>query len=81
MSVCQKLWLSPAEAAPIIGDKPDAIYRDIREGQFPFEFVRIGKRIKISARSLGLIPSPGGAENERGANEVACLPAAASVRA
>jgi hypothetical protein len=81
VSVYQKLWLTPAEAASVIGDKPDAIYRDIREGQFPFEFVRIGKRIKISARSLGLIPAPGGAENEKGANEVACLPAAASVRA
>lgn len=55
MSHYQKLWLSPAEAAGVIGAKPDAIYRDIRQGQFPFEFVRIGKRIKISARSLGLI--------------------------
>ena len=65
MSNFQKLWLSPAEAAPIIGDKPDAIYRDIREGQFPFEFVRIGKRIKISARALGLVPSQGGAAAEK----------------
>jgi hypothetical protein len=76
-----KLWLSVDEAALLIGDKPDAIYRDIRVGQFPFKFVRIGKRIKISARSLGLIPSPGGAENNEGANEAACLPAAASFRA
>ena len=51
-----RLWLSVDEAAPLIGEKPDAIYRDIREGQFPFEFVRCGKRIKISARSIGLIP-------------------------
>ncbi len=51
-----RLWLSVDEAAPLIGDKPDAIYRDIRQGQFPFEFVRIGKRIKISARSIGLTP-------------------------
>lgn len=58
----QKLWLTPAEAAGVIGAKTDAIYRDIREGQFPFEFVRLGKRIKISARSLGLILSPGSAE-------------------
>ena len=49
-----RLWLSVEEASPVIGDKPDKIYRDIREKQFPFEFVRIGKRIKISARSLGL---------------------------
>lgn len=51
-----QLWLSVEEAAPLIGDKKDAIYRDIREGQFPFEFVRCGKRIKISARSIGLLP-------------------------
>lgn len=62
MSAIQKLWLTPAEAAGVIGDKPDAIYRDIREGQFPFEFVRIGKRIKISARSLGLVFAPSGVE-------------------
>jgi hypothetical protein len=50
-----RLWLSVKEAAPIIGDDEDAIWRDIRLNQFPFEFVRSGKRIKISARSLGLI--------------------------
>ena len=50
-----KLWLSVEEAAPVIGDPPASIYRDIREQQFPFEFVKSGKRIKISARSLGLI--------------------------
>jgi hypothetical protein len=51
-----QLWLSVEEAAPLIGDKPDAVYRDIREKQFPFRFVRIGKRIKICARSIGLLP-------------------------
>jgi excisionase family DNA binding protein len=51
------LWLSVEQAAPLIGEKKDAIYRDIREGQFPFEFVKCGKRIKISARSIGLIPA------------------------
>lgn len=52
----EKLWLSVEEAAPILGVKTDAIYRDIREKQFPFEFVRLGKRIRISARSIGLTP-------------------------
>lgn len=59
-----QLWLSVDEAAPFIGDKPDAIYRDIRENQFPFRFVKIGKRIKICARSLGLIPEQGAEDNE-----------------
>jgi hypothetical protein len=66
-----KLWLTPAEASPFIGDSPDAIYRDIRQGQFPFEFVRIGKRIKISARSLGLIPPIEGATNPQHEPQVA----------
>jgi hypothetical protein len=51
------LWLSVEEAAPWIGETKDAIYRDIRENQFPFDFVRHGKRIKISAKSIGLIPT------------------------
>ena len=52
-----KLWLTVEEAAPYIGDTPDAIWRDIREGQFPFQYVKSGNRIKISAWSIGLIPT------------------------
>jgi len=61
-----QLWLSVEQAAPLIGDKPDAIYRDIREKQFPFRFVRIGKRIKICARSIGLIEADQPTKNENG---------------
>jgi hypothetical protein len=56
VSEYQKLWLTPAEAAGVLGDTTDAIYRNIRLNQFPFRFERLGKRIKISARDLGLIP-------------------------
>jgi hypothetical protein len=61
----KKLWLDPEEVAPIIGSDRQSIYRDIRLGNFPFEFVRLGRRIKISARSLGLIndSSTSGAES------------------
>lgn len=57
-----RLWLSVEEVAPYTGDDPQAIYRDIREAEaggppFPWEYVRLGRRIKISARSLGLIPN------------------------
>ena len=53
----EKLWLTPAEAMPILGyEKPDALYRDIRKGQFPFKFVKLGRRIKICARSIGAVP-------------------------
>jgi len=59
----EKLWLDPEEVAPIIGRDRQSIYRDIRLGNFPFQFVRIGRRIKISARSLGVFleqnPNPG----------------------
>lgn len=61
-----QLWITVEQAAPLIGDKPDSIYRDIREGQFPFRFVRIGKRIKICARSIGLIEPDQAQENESG---------------
>jgi hypothetical protein len=54
-SVNQKLWLDPVEVAPIIGESVYSICRDIRLGQFPFRVERIGRRYKISARSLGLI--------------------------
>jgi hypothetical protein len=81
MSDSKKLWLTPAEALPIYGGKIDGLYRDIRLGQFPFEYVKVGKRIKISAQSLGLIPSPGGAEKNEGANLRESLPATSAVRA
>jgi excisionase family DNA binding protein len=70
-----RLWLSAEEAAAAIGCSAQAVYRDIREGQFPFEYVRTGRKILISARSIGLIPAPGGAENSEGANAVESLPA------
>jgi excisionase family DNA binding protein len=52
-----RLWLTVEEAAPYLGDDPQAIYRAIREGDFPWDYVRLGRKIKISARSIGLIPS------------------------
>jgi len=70
-----RLWLSVEEAAPLIGEKPHAIYRDIREGQFPFKFVRCGKRIKISARSIELITS---AENRGDETQKEPQPASAA---
>lgn len=81
MMTTTRLWMDPDEVADLTGDDRQSIYRAIRLGQYPFVHVRIGRRIKISARSIGLIPAPGDAENERGANEVACLPAATSIRA
>jgi hypothetical protein len=56
MDLKNRLWLSVGEAAPLIGIDPQGIYRLIRINQFPFAFVRIGSRIKISSRSIGLIP-------------------------
>lgn len=55
-----QLWLTVDEAAPYLGIEPQAIYRAIREDVFPFDFVRIGRKIKISARSIGLITPPWG---------------------
>jgi predicted DNA-binding transcriptional regulator AlpA len=60
----QRLWLDPAEVAELTGDDRQAIYRAIRLGQYPFTHVRIGRKIKISARSLGLIPEQGAENSE-----------------
>jgi hypothetical protein len=51
----RKLWLTPKEAAVVIGTTADSITRDIREKQFPFEYKPNGRRYLISARSLGLV--------------------------
>jgi|SRR5262245_28181978 len=56
-----KLWFDVPEAAPYTGEPPDVLYRLIREAEaggadFPWDYVRLGRRIKISARSLGVIP-------------------------
>lgn len=51
----QKLWLTVKEAAPLIGASKDAIYRDIRQGTFPFRTLEIGGLIRISAKEIGAI--------------------------
>jgi hypothetical protein len=65
-----KLWLSPAETAPIIGVKDDqAVTRMIRLNKFPFEYIRMGRKILISARSLGLITDNTAKEETRNQEE------------
>jgi len=68
-----KLWLTPKEAAVVLGTTADSITRDIREKQFPFKFERQGRRIKICARSIGLIV--GTRNDEALENQVVSLPA------
>jgi hypothetical protein len=65
-----RLWLDPDEAAALTGDDRQAIYRAIRLGQYPFKYVRIGRKIKISARSLGLIPEQRVENSEAQDNQV-----------
>lgn len=74
MSTEKKLWLTPSEATEFIGGTEDAIWRDIRENQFPFEYVRRGRRIFISAKSLGLVPR---IEKEKAQNQEEVLANAA----
>jgi len=58
--VKKQLWLSPDETAPLIGaSEGQAVTRAIRLGQFPFEHTRMGRKILISARSLGLMLEQG----------------------
>jgi hypothetical protein len=71
-----KLWLDPVEVGPLIGEDVQTVYRDIRTGKFPWEYVKLGRRYKISARSLGLIPEQG-SENEAAKDQGQSLTAAA----
>lgn len=64
MMTTTRLWLDPDEVADLTGDDRQSIYRAIRLGQYPFAHVRIGRRIKISARALGLILDQGAKNNE-----------------
>jgi len=51
-----QLWAPPAKVFRACGyDELQALYRDIRLNQFPFAFVKRGKRILISLRSVGLV--------------------------
>jgi len=59
VTASENVWLTPQEAwRPLKYKAVDGLYRDIREGLFPFRFERKGKRILICARSSGLIPTP-----------------------
>ena len=49
-------WVKVEVAAPVIDMNCDQVYRAIREGKFPFPFVRIGKQIRIDAVAIGLLP-------------------------
>jgi hypothetical protein len=67
----QRLWLSPAETALIIGATDEqAVTRAIRLGQFPFRYERMGRKILISAQSLGLIPEQGAENSKAQENQV-----------
>ena len=58
-----KLWLTVRETSPILGMGTDEIYLNIRRNTFPFKFVRIGGRIRICARALGLITDSNQSQN------------------
>ena len=62
-----QLWLSPEKAYRPCGyENKQSLYRDIRLDQFPFPYVRAGKRILISARAIGLITDNAKQETQEG---------------
>jgi hypothetical protein len=49
-------WITPEEALPYTPWRSvKTIYDRIREGKFPFEVRRAGRKILISSKDLGLI--------------------------
>jgi hypothetical protein len=60
-----KLWLTPEEAKTPAGyDSLNSLWRDLREGRFPWEYRKVGNRYRISARSLGLVTEEGAENSE-----------------
>jgi excisionase family DNA binding protein len=57
MSVTKR-WLSVEEFAPQVDASTDMVYRWIRDGKFPFRFVRMGRLIKIDAVDAGIYEGP-----------------------
>jgi len=51
-------WVSVARASIALEMDEQQVYRLIREGKFPFRFVRLGRLIRVSAEDLGLIEKP-----------------------
>jgi len=51
-------WITVERCATHTELTPDQIYRLIREGKFPWRFVRLGRQIRISALDIGLFEGP-----------------------
>ncbi|HKX33178.1 MAG TPA: helix-turn-helix domain-containing protein [Blastocatellia bacterium] len=52
--VVAKPWLTVKETAEVLEMSVNTIYAAIETGQFPFEWKRVGRQIRVSAKSLGL---------------------------
>ena len=61
-----QLWAKPSKVYRACGyEHLQAMYRDIRLGQFPFTYVKRGKLILISLRSIGLVTDNSAKEETR----------------
>jgi hypothetical protein len=62
-----QMWAKPAEVYRACGyGHLQALYRDIRLGQFPFHYVKRGRLILINLRSIGLVADNTAKEETRG---------------
>ena len=58
-------YLTIEEVAPLLKMKPQGLYRAIREKQFPFPFIKIGKQIRVPRTALeGTNAASGDAEKK-----------------
>jgi len=60
-------WVSVARTSIALEMDEQQVYRLIREGKFPFRFIRLGRLIRVSAADLGLIESRKSEEQPKGA--------------
>lgn len=57
-------FLTAKEVAPILKMSEQGVYRAIRERQFPFQVVKIGKQIRIRRSSLEAVAAPSPASSD-----------------
>lgn len=57
MNTLDVQWVTVKRVAPALDMTEPQVYRAIREGVFPFRFVRIGKQIRIHAGDVFASPA------------------------
>lgn len=58
MQTHQARWITVSVFAPLIDMTADQVYRAIRQRQFPWRYVKLGRQIRIDAMDVGIYTEP-----------------------